>query len=319
MWYLIRLPEVGAEEFKKKLKTDVLENIKKNISEIQEIKIDKGRIFLKTKKDSEKALKNIYGILSFSPSEKYSLKNLNQRILLFAKILKNKKTFAIKIKRIGKHKFKSQDLAAEIGEKIINEFPRLKVDLKNPEETIFVEIRGNECYIFNRIISGKEKSLESKTIDTKVLPKFVVDDMLGKLAKRLRLLGFDVVYPKITADSMIVKISKEENRIILTRDNGIARIKGLNVILIKSKKLDIQIKEVFQKGKFPLNKNLMFTRCSVCNNPADPIEKEKIKSKVPPLIYKMFEDFTYCPKCDKVYWKGTHYEKIIQELREFVE
>jgi hypothetical protein len=146
--------------------------------------------------------------------------------------------------------------------------------------------------------------------------KFIADDMLGKLAKRLRMMGFDVSYPKISADSLLLRKSREENRIILTRDTGLVKVRGVQAILIKSKKLSEQLKEVIKALKLKIIPEQMFSRCTICNSKLIKIKKEKIKGKVPPLIYKLFGDFTYCPVCHKIYWKGTHFEKIISELKE---
>ncbi|MGB9612796.1 MAG: Mut7-C RNAse domain-containing protein, partial [Candidatus Margulisiibacteriota bacterium] len=185
------------------------------------------------------------------------------------------------------------------------------------EEMIFVEIRGLDCYLFNTIIPGIDKSLEySKEIIRQ--PKFIVDDMLGKLAVRLRMLGFDTTYYHDTADSFLLRKAKEESRILLTRDSSLVKVRGANAFWVSSRKLKEQIREVIKRYQLKIIPQNMFSRCSVCNEPLVDMPKEKVKDKVPPVVFNLFQEFSYCPKCDKYYWKGTHYEKILDELSEFI-
>lgn len=319
MLYLIRYAEIGKEPHpeKSKLEQDVIKEIRKQIPEVR-IKKDIGRIFLETKSDVVDILGTIHGISSFSPCLKCSLKKLESEFLSFAdEILKAKKSFGVKVKRVGSHPFTSQEKAGELGAMILEKFPELKVDLKTPDEMIFVEIREKDCYIFNTVIPGIDKRLEhSKEIISG--PKFIVDDMLGKLAVRLRMLGFDATFYGNTADSFLLRKSKEENRILLTRDMGITKTRGANTLFIKGKKLKDQIREVIEKYNLKVLPQNMFSRCSICNEPLQDLSKEKVKDKVPPVVYKLFNEFAYCPKCDKYYWKGTHYEKIIEDLKDFI-
>lgn len=319
MLYLIRYAEIGKEPHpeKQKLEKDIIENIN---SQIQNPKIrkDVGRIFLETERDEAETLKQIHGISSFSPCTKCSLDELEAEVLAFAvHVLKNKKSFGVKVKRVGLHPFTSQEKAAELGEKILQRFPNLKVDLKAPDEMIFVEIRGLDCYIFNSVIPGIDKSLEhSKEVITE--PKFIVDDMLGKLAIRLRMLGFDATYYGDTADSFLLRRSKDEGRILLTRDSSLVKTRGANAFFVSSRKLKDQIREVIQRYDLKIEARNMFSRCSICNQPLEDVPKEKVRDKVPPVVYNLFNEFSYCPRDKKFYWKGTHYEKIIEELREFI-
>ena len=319
MLYLIRYAEIGKEPHpeKSKLEKDIVASLKSRVSS-PKIKKDIGRIFLETKKDETETIKQIHGIASFSPCLKCPLEKLDAKVLALAeKILKDKKSFGVKVKRVGMHPFTSQEKAGELGAEIIEKFPHLKVDLKTPDEMIFVEIRGTECYIFDTVIPGIDKRMEHKK-QAIAEPKFIVDDMLGKLAVRLRMLGFDATYYGDSADSLLLRKSKEENRILLTRDLEITKVRGANTFFISSKKLKDQIREVIEKYDLKVSPPNMFSRCSVCNEPLQDLPKEKVKGKVPPVVYKLFNEFAYCPKCDKYYWKGTHFEKIIEELKDFI-
>jgi len=318
-FYLVRYAEIGKEPHpeKSKAERDIIDNLKLRIKN-PIITKDTGRIFLETEKDETKTLKDIYGIASFSPCLKCPLDQLENTFINFAeKLLKDKRSFGVKVKRVGQHSFTSQEKAAELGAKILERYPHLKVNLKNPEEMIFVEIRGAECYVFNSIFPGVDKHLAGeKRIITE--PKFIVDDMLGKLAVRLRMLGFDATYYGDSADSFLLRKSKEEERILLTRDLSLTKISGANAFFVTSIKLSAQIGEVIEKYHLNISPQNMFSRCSVCNTPLQPVPKEIVKDRVPPLIYKLFDEFSYCPVDNKYYWKGTHYEKMIAELRPFI-
>ena len=317
--YLIRYAEIGKEPHpaKQKLEKDIVEYLKLNI---QRLKIEKevGRIFIETEKDETETIQNVHGIASFSPCTRCPLDNLETCVLrLAAKILPGSKTFGIKVKRVGQHPFTSQEKAAELGAKIQELYPDLKVDLKAPAEMIFIEIRGEECYLFNTIIPGIDKGLKNRP-EIITEPRFIVDDMLGKLAVRLRMLGFDTTFYHNTADSFLLRKSKEEGRILLTRDLSLTKTRGANALFIQSKKLQEQIRQVIEKYHLKLSFQNMFSRCSVCNTPLEAIAKEEVKDHVPPLIFRLFNAFSYCSQCHKFYWKGTHYEKMIEEMGELL-
>jgi hypothetical protein len=145
--------------------------------------------------------------------------------------------------------------------------------------------------------------------------KFIVDSMLGKLAKRLRLLGYDTFYDPDLDDSEILKISKAEERHIVTRDRGLVKIHGAKAFLIKSTDLNIQLAEIARLAKIKLDERVSFSRCSECNSPVREVSKEEVKNIVPKLVYESLDKFSYCPKCKKAYWQGTHYEKLLKELK----
>ena len=146
-------------------------------------------------------------------------------------------------------------------------------------------------------------------------PKFIADDMLGKLAKRLRMLGYDTTYYGDSADSFLLKRSKDEKRLLLTRDTGIPRVRGATALLITKTDLEGQLKELVHKIKLKVRPARMFSRCTLCNTKVKKIKKEKVKDLVPPIVYRTFEQFTICPKCKKIFWKGTHCEKLLEQFK----
>ena len=140
--------------------------------------------------------------------------------------------------------------------------------------------------------------------------RFIADVMLGSLAKRMRLLGFDVLYDRTLDDNEIIRLSLEQNRIILTRDTELAgRPLAANHMLIKHDAVADQIRQVLdtlliRSVPGPL------TRCSLCNEPLTPLPRREAKDHVPQYVYERYDDFLQCAKCERIYWKGTHVNRM---------
>lgn len=138
---------------------------------------------------------------------------------------------------------------------------------------------------------------------------FIADTMLGRLAKRMRLLGFDVLYDPAMADNDILRLALEQGRVILTRDTGLAsRPLARNHLLIRSDHGDDQLDQVL--AAFPLPDAGPLTRCSLCNAPLMSIRREEIRDRVPPYVYERYDGFLHCTKCERIYWKGSHITRM---------
>ena len=144
-------------------------------------------------------------------------------------------------------------------------------------------------------------------------PKFAADFMLGKTAKALRLLGIDTIYIREPDRKKLFEIALKEGRIILTRAHNLP--KNDKIFVLKSEKVDEQIKEIIEKFK-PVLKP--FTRCIECNTKLQIVDKSKVKGKVPFFVYQTHEEFAYCPNCDKYYWEGTHYEVLEKRVKKWL-
>ncbi len=146
--------------------------------------------------------------------------------------------------------------------------------------------------------------------------KFLCDQMLGTLAKWLRIYGFDTFYANSKiSDKKLIKISKNEDRCLITRDKELAfrcKKENIKIILLKVKNLDEQLKLVLHD--LEIDKDKFLSRCIICNSMVSKIKKEVVKNKVPVKIYEKHKNFWFCNKCDKIYWKGSHYDKMIQKL-----
>ena len=140
--------------------------------------------------------------------------------------------------------------------------------------------------------------------------KFIADVHLGRLAKYLRLCGFDTVYEVTLDDREIINLSLKENRIILTRDKEL--LKNRHVIQsfrIMSAEPVEQLKEVL--GRYNLINNLHpFSRCMICNGEVVCVRKEEIESTLQPRTRSYYNEFRKCYNCGKIYWEGSHYEKM---------
>ncbi len=144
--------------------------------------------------------------------------------------------------------------------------------------------------------------------------KFLADAMLGRLAKWLRILGYDTVYFSQIEDSDLVRIARAEGRTLLTRDRELARRKGLRCLLIESDRFEEQMRQLLRD--LDLDVDISSSRCARCNTVLRPVSKEEVEERVPPYVLRRHEHFSLCPRCDKVYWRGTHWQRMWQRVDE---
>ena len=142
--------------------------------------------------------------------------------------------------------------------------------------------------------------------------KFLADHMLGRLARWLRMFGYDTLYPEALPDKELVKIAQIENRILMTRDKTLANSKYVKTILIKSVNINDQLEQIVNDADLKIENP--FSRCTVCNSLIQKVEKETVRDYVPPKVYDYCDEFWRCLDCSKVYWKGSHWEKICKEI-----
>lgn len=146
--------------------------------------------------------------------------------------------------------------------------------------------------------------------------KFILTKELGRLAKWLRILGFDTVYyNQDNLSSLIIQALRDE-RIILTRNQRLPQARGLKIVLIKNEKIKKQVEEILKTLKIKPEPGIMFSRCILCNTELVDIVKDKVKDKVPEYVFKTQEDFLTCPKCQRIYWQGTHWGNVQKTLEE---
>ncbi len=149
-------------------------------------------------------------------------------------------------------------------------------------------------------------------------PKFIVDNNVGRLAKWLRVLGFDTLFINPIADDELLAIARREGRIIVTKDTAFLRRREvmdgrLRVVFVRSNDRLGQLREVIEALNLP-TPDRWFSRCLECNSPLKAVVKAEVAGQVPPYVYATQDDFQRCPSCGRVYWPGTHWERMRAEL-----
>ncbi len=152
--------------------------------------------------------------------------------------------------------------------------------------------------------------------------KFIVDNNVGKLARWLRMMGYDTLFFEGDDDSIMIRTALTQGRVILTRDTQIMRRRvvtsgRLKVVLIQSEEPELGLKQVLEA----LNLNCQFrpfTLCLECNQSLVKKSKEEVKDLVPAYVFKTRDQYRQCPRCRRVYWKGTHWEAMSKKLEKFL-
>lgn len=143
--------------------------------------------------------------------------------------------------------------------------------------------------------------------------RFIADVMVGRLAKYLRMAGYDVVYMNDADDSQILDIARGEDRIVLTRDTLMLQRREFNKgtlksVYIKDDNLEKQLIQIKSEMGIELRPDLII--CLVCNGSLEEADKADIEGDVPPYVYRTQDNFKFCKNCGKYYWRGTHYDYI---------
>lgn len=149
---------------------------------------------------------------------------------------------------------------------------------------------------------------------------FVADCMLGRLAKWLRILGFDVLYFSKAEDPALVEIARRDGRVLLTRDTGLIERTATRPdrLFVRSDGWEDQVVQVLdQYGLWDeVRPN---TRCITCNIPLKPLNREQARNLVTPYVGERASSFAVCPGCDRVFWQGTHYGEMEKRIAKLLE
>lgn len=150
------------------------------------------------------------------------------------------------------------------------------------------------------------------------MEKFIMDGMLGKAGRWLRLMGYDTLYFNTNRKAELLRIARKEDRIILTRDRKLASSNPDIVVLIESEGSLNQLKEIVDKLSLRPSVKVFFNRCSICNILLERKNKEEIKELVPEYVYSTKDIFSQCPSCKRVYWEGDHCKEIRKTLEKLL-
>ncbi len=145
--------------------------------------------------------------------------------------------------------------------------------------------------------------------------KFLADRMLGKLAKELRMLGYDTLYYRGENTYPLIKWAREEDRMILTRNTKLLPRRPEDRILrIMEDNPLLQLKELIKKGLVSLKEENFFVRCLLCNHLLDEMPREEAEGNVPDFIFHQQKEYSRCPQCLKIYWKGSHRDHMKRKV-----
>jgi len=152
--------------------------------------------------------------------------------------------------------------------------------------------------------------------------KFIVDNNVGKLARWLRMMGYDTLFFVGSDDSQMVATALAEGRVILTRDTQImgrrvVTIGRLKAILIESDEPEQQMRQVVETLNLDCQARL-FTICLECNQPLVERDKQQVKDLVPPYVFQTQSQYVECPACHRIYWRGTHWQAMTRKLEQFM-
>jgi uncharacterized protein len=142
---------------------------------------------------------------------------------------------------------------------------------------------------------------------------FAADRMLGKLAKWLRIMGQDVIYGPHLSGYGLIRAARAEQRLILTRDRSLKKKHPPDFLLIESDHYREQLRQVARVCGLDLTAKAL-TRCMECNTLLVPRAKDSVEKLVPPYVFSTQDKFFFCPQCRRVYWPGTHHERMLAEL-----
>ena len=148
--------------------------------------------------------------------------------------------------------------------------------------------------------------------------RFIVDCMLGKLAKWLKILGFDALFFSKIEDDELLTIARKEGRILLTKDTGlIQQAKDVETLFLESEKWQNQVQQVLEH--FSLREKVNpHTRCIDCNVVLKNLPKKNAKNLVSAFVFDKADSFALCPNCSRVFWRGTHFKDMEAKIQEIL-
>jgi uncharacterized protein len=144
--------------------------------------------------------------------------------------------------------------------------------------------------------------------------RFAIDRMLGRLARMLRLLGYDAVYSPSASPAELAGLAQREGRLILTRGDPRQRFRGIPAVFsLRSDSPAEQLREVVSEFDLDTQSGL-WTRCTLCNGLIASVEKSEAAAEAPPKAFAAYTDFYRCSGCGHVYWRGSHVERMLKNL-----
>ncbi len=140
--------------------------------------------------------------------------------------------------------------------------------------------------------------------------KFIVTEELGRLAKWLRIIGFDTLYYGKADKRDLVLRSLREDRVIVTRNSAMSRFTGVRLLRLDTDFVEEQLERVLKGLNINVDRERLFSLCVVCNEKLEEADRESVKEQVAPYVFETQKAFMRCPACGRIYWKGTHWALV---------
>lgn len=156
------------------------------------------------------------------------------------------------------------------------------------------------------------------TSDRAAAHRFVVDAMLGRLAHWLRAMGYDTAYLGPADDQRLLAMARAEGRILVTRDGKLAALAGFRGCLIRTDEIDAQLAEAVRTLGLSPPDTAWLSRCLECNTPLEPRDRQTVRGLVPERIFAIHAEFRGCPGCGRLYWAGSHADRMVARLTELL-
>jgi uncharacterized protein with PIN domain/tRNA(Ser,Leu) C12 N-acetylase TAN1 len=317
--YLVRLFEPGRDAQRRKERRALAEQLGARIPGVR-IREAPGRLFVDGNDDAAAVeLERLHGTVSYSSCRPCRLAELERGVVEVARAAASSgaRTFRVRAKRVGAHPFTSTAKAAELGHAVAAAVPGLRVDLVRPDFVIGVEIRDDDCWVFDAV----EPGLDRRPRPAPALPpggRFLVDQMLGGLRTWLRLCGVDAAGTHDQADSDLLRRAEGEARILLTRDRELARTPGVHVRYVRATTTWAQLREVFAAFGLVLRRRDLTSRCTFCNLAVEPIARWEASGRAPERILRLYDELYVCRGCQRIYWRGDQYQRVLATVRDLV-
>ena len=151
---------------------------------------------------------------------------------------------------------------------------------------------------------------------TKQPLKFLADRMLGKLARYLLMMGIDTVYFTQPDRSQLIDLATKQGRVILSRDTNLLNVRDVpEYLFIVDDLAETQLRQVVDHFEIKIDEDQLFTLCLQCNRKLIKKTAEEVRPFVPPYILTIHQKFSFCPQCERVYWKGSHQKRMEEMIR----
>jgi uncharacterized protein with PIN domain len=310
--FLLRLIEPGreAQRVRRKTRRDVVSRIAARLPGASTTTWP-GRVVI-TAGGSEAVVRDLHGVLSYSPGRYGAVADLEAAAIAEARgHLDGAASFRVRA-RVRDSELSTRALEKAIGATLLAEAPELAVDLEEPDMTVGVEVHGAEGFVFCRTEPGLDHRPAGGAAEPGEL-SFLVDHMLGTIVGWLRLLGYDTTFAGDEADSELLRRARRDGRVILTRDAPLARATSARVYFVDAADPAKQLAEIAAAFGLAIDRHRAFTRCGGCNDPVTEAP-EPLLAALAAEIRASYDRFTYCARCDKIFWAGPQYHEIVKTL-----